>query len=156
STEGPGSMGAPIILSLILGAIVGILLQRTRICTAGGFRDAILIKDTHFLWGLIGILVLGLVGNLVLNFETFNLGFTGRAIAHDNHIWNFLGMTLVGLCSAFLGGCPIRQSILASQGDSDAAVTVFGLIVGAAFAHNFGLAASGDGVPTNGKIAVII
>src|SRR5699024_10511570 len=90
------------------------------------------------------------------NFETFNLGFTGQPIAHDNHIWNFLGMTLVGLCSAFLGGCPIRQTILASQGDSDAAVTVFGLIVGAAFAHNFGLAASGDGVPTNGKIAVII
>ena len=77
-------------------------------------------------------------------------------MAHNNHLWNFLGMSLVGLCSVLLGGCPIRQTILASQGDSDAGVTVFGLIMGAAFAHNFGLAASGDGVPTNGKIAVII
>lgn len=156
SAEGPGSMGAPIVLSLVLGAVVGMVLQRTRICTAGGFRDAILIKDTHFLWGLIGIFAFGLVGNLVLNFETFNLGFVGQPVAHNDHLWNFLGMSLVGLCSVLLGGCPIRQTILASQGDSDAGVTVFGLIIGAAFAHNFGLAASGDGVPTNGKIAVII
>lgn len=156
SAEGPGSMGAPIALSLVLGAVVGIVLQRTRICTAGGFRDAILIRDTHFLWGLIGIFVFALVGNLVLNFESFNIGFVGQPIAHNDHVWNFLGMTLVGLCSVLLGGCPIRQTILASQGDSDAGVTVFGLIVGAAFAHNFGLAASGEGVPTNGKIAVII
>lgn len=156
STEGPGSMAAPIILSLVLGVLVGIVLQRTRICTAGGFRDAILIKDTHFLWGLVGIFVVGLVGNLLLNFETFNLSFTGQPIAHTEHLWNFSGMTLVGLCSVLLGGCPIRQTILAAQGDSDAGITVFGLIMGAAFAHNFGLAASGDGVPTNGKIAVII
>lgn len=156
STEGPGSMTAPILLSLTLGILVGVVLQRTRICTAGGFRDALLIKDTHFLWGLFGIFAVGLAGNLILNFESFNLGFTGQPVAHTEHLWNFLGMTLVGLCSVLLGGCPIRQTILASQGDSDAGITVFGLIVGAAFAHNFGLAASGDGVPTNGKIAVII
>lgn len=156
STEGPGSMAAPIIISLILGAIVGISLQRSRICTAGGFRDLILIKDTYFLWGLLGILIVGLIGNLVLNFDTFKLGFDGQPIAHSNHLWNFLGMTLVGLCSVLLGGCPIRQTILASQGDSDAGVTVLGLIVGAAFAHNFGLAASAKGVTANGKIAVMI
>lgn len=156
STEGPGSMAAPIIISLALGAVVGIALQRSRICTAGGFRDLILIKDTHFLWGLLGIVVVGLIANLALNFETFKIGFVGQPVAHNNHIWNFLGMTLVGLCSVLLGGCPIRQTVLASQGDSDAGVTVLGLIVGAAFAHNFGLAASGNGATTNGKIAVII
>lgn len=156
SQEGPGSMAAPILVSLVLGAIVGISLQRSRICTAGGFRDLILIKDSHFLWGLIGLFVVGLIGNLVLNFDSFNLGFEGQPVAHSNHLWNFLGMVLVGLSSVLLGGCPIRQTVLASQGDTDAAVTVFGLIVGAAFAHNFGLAASPKGVPTNGKIAVIV
>jgi hypothetical protein len=35
-------------------------------------------------------------------------------------------------------------------------VTVLGLLVGAAFAHNFGLASSGAGPTPNGKIAVII
>lgn len=156
STEGPGSMAAPIIMALILGGVVGIALQRSRICTAGGFRDIILIKDSYFLWGMIGIFVFALAGNLILNFDSFNLGFEGQPVAHANHLWNFLGMTLVGLCSVLLGGCPIRQTILASQGDTDAGVTVFGLIVGAAFAHNFGLASSGKGVTTNGKAAVII
>jgi len=42
------------------------------------------------------------------------------------------------------------------EGDGDAAVTIVGLIVGAAFAHNFGLAASPNGVPFNGKVAVIV
>ena len=156
STEGPGSMGAPVIISLILGAVVGICLQRSRICTAGGFRDMILIKDSHFLWGILGILIFGLAGNLILQFDKFNLGFLDQPIAHTDGLWNFLGMSLVGLSSVLLGGCPIRQTVLASQGDLDAGVTIFGLIAGAAFAHNFGLAASPKGVPTNGKIAVII
>jgi YedE family putative selenium metabolism protein len=156
STEGPGSMAAPVIISLVLGAIVGIALQRSRICTAGGFRDIILIKDSHFLWGLIGIFVCALVGNLILNFDSFNLGFEAQPVAHTENLWNFLGMTLVGLCSVLLGGCPIRQTILASQGDTDAGITVIGLIIGAAFAHNFGLASSGAGTTANGRIAVII
>ena len=65
-------------------------------------------------------------------------------------------MTLVGICAVLLGGCPLRQSILAGEGDTDAGVTILGLIVGAAFAHNFGIAASPKGVPANGKVAVIV
>ncbi|MBU5425740.1 YedE-related selenium metabolism membrane protein [Tissierella pigra] len=156
SSEGPGSMAAPIAIALVLGAVVGIALQRSRICTAGGFRDLILIKDSYFLWGLIGIFVFALAGNLILNFDKFHLGFIEQPVAHTNHLWNFLGMVLVGLCSVLLGGCPIRQTILASEGDTDAGVTVLGLIAGAAFAHNFGLASSAKGVTANGKFAVII
>lgn len=156
STEGPGSMAAPIAIALIGGAIVGVVLQISRICTGGAFRDLFLIKDTHYLWGIIGIFVINLIANLLINRQSFNLGFTGQPVAHDVHLWNFLGMLLTGLCSALLGGCPIRQSILAAEGDADAAITVFGVIIGAAFAHNFGLASSAEGVTANGKIAVIV
>lgn len=156
STEGPGSMAAPVLISLVLGAVVGIALQKSRICTAGGFRDLILIRDSYFLWGMIGLFVFALVGNLVLNFNSFNIGFEGQPVAHTNQLWNFLGMVLVGLCSVLLGGCPIRQTVLASQGNTDAGITVMGLVVGAAFAHNFGLASSGNGATTNGKFAVVI
>lgn len=156
SSKGPGAMTAPISLSLIAGLLVGGTLQRTRLCTAGGFRDAFLIKDFHFLWGLIGLFVLSLIGNLIFNPEGFKIGFEAQPIAHSEHIWNFLGMALVGICAVLLGGCPLRQTILAGEGDTDAVVTILGFIVGAAFAHNFGLAASPKGVPTNGKIAVII
>ncbi|MDY2596703.1 MAG: YedE-related selenium metabolism membrane protein, partial [Oliverpabstia sp.] len=55
-----------------------------------------------------------------------------------------------------LGGCPLRQLILAGEGNSDSAVAVLGLMAGAAFAHNFGLASSGEGPTANGKIAVIV
>ncbi|MBU5438573.1 YedE-related selenium metabolism membrane protein [Tissierella sp. MSJ-40] len=156
STEGPGSMKAPVILSLVLGMVVGAVLQRSRICTAGGFRDAMLIKDYHFLWGIIGIFIVNLIANLILNFDSFHIGFADQPVAHSNHLWNFLSMTLAGLCSVLLGGCPVRQTILASEGDTDAGVTILGVIVGAAFSHNFDLASSPKGATPNGKIAVII
>lgn len=156
SENGPGSMAAPFLLSLGAGLAIGAVLQRTRLCTAGGFRDLILIQDFHYLWGLIGIFTFALLGNLLFNFDSFKIGFVGQPIAHNDHIWNFLGMTLAGISATLLGGCPLRQSILAGEGDTDAVVTIFGLMTGAAFAHNFGLAASGDGVGIKGKVAVII
>ena len=63
-------------------------------------------------------------------------------------------MTLVGLGATLLGGCPLRQLVLSGEGDTDAAVTVLGLFAGAAIAHNFGLAASPNGVPDFGAWAV--
>lgn len=156
STEGPGSMTAPVALALGAGLAIGIAIQRTRLCTAGGIRDAFLIKDFHFLWGLIGIFIFAIIGNLALNPELFKVGFTEQPIAHSDHIWNFLGMTLAGICAVLLGGCPLRQSILAGEGDTDAGITILGLTLGAAFAHNFGIAASPKGVPSNGKVAVVV
>ena len=55
-----------------------------------------------------------------------------------------------------LGGCPLRQLILASEGNIDSVITVIGLAAGAAVAHNFGLASSAAGPTANGQIAVII
>lgn len=101
------------------------------------------------------------MGNLILRFSgmnpaAFNLSFAGQPVAHTDGLWNFLGMALVGLGSVLLGGCPLRQVILSGSGNSDAAVTVLGLVVGAAFCHNFGLASSGDGPTMAGRVAVII
>ena len=71
-------------------------------------------------------------------------------------LWNALGMLLVGFACVLLGGCPLRQLVLAGEGNTDSALTVVGLLLGAAFAHNFGLASSAAGPTDNGKIAVII
>ena len=65
-------------------------------------------------------------------------------------------MFVVGLGAILLGGCPLRQLVLAGEGNTDSAITVLGLLVGAAFCHNFGLASSGEGPTANGKVAVII
>jgi len=58
------------------------------------------------------------------------------------HIWNFLGLFLVGITATLLGGCPLRQLVLSGEGDTDAASVVLGMIVGAAFCHNFLLASA--------------
>ena len=55
-----------------------------------------------------------------------------------------------------LGGCPLRQLILAGEGSGDRAVAVIGMAAGAAFAHNFSLASSASvGPGTNGKVATV-
>ncbi len=155
SEKGPGSMRAPIFLSLVAGLCVGAAAQRTRLCMAGGIRDVFLLSDPTLLCGSIAIFVAALVGNLITG--NFNLGFTGQPVAQTNQVWNFLGMLLVGLASVLLGGCPLRQLVMAGEGSSDSAVTVLGLLVGAAFVHNFSLAgnATENGPNTYGKIAVV-
>lgn len=160
SEEGPGSMHAPIIIALIAGLVVGALCQKSRMCMVAGIRDLVLFKDWKLLLGFVTIIVAALIGNLATG--NFNLGFSGQPIAHSVHLWNFMGMLVVGLGSVLLGGCPLRQLILTGEGNTDSAVTVLGYIVGAAFAHNFGLAgaaATADsigGPSTAGKAAVII
>ncbi|MEG1837164.1 MAG: YedE family putative selenium transporter [Synergistaceae bacterium] len=154
STKGPGSMHAPLIISLASGLIVGAFAQRTRLCMVGGIRDAFLFKDFYLLTGFLSIFVVALIGNYLTG--NINISFASQPVAHTDALWNGLGMILVGFASVLLGGCPLRQLILAGSGNGDSAVTVFGLISGAAFAHNFALAASPAGVPVGGKIAVVL
>ena len=165
SEEGPGSKHAPFLIALLIALVVGALAQKSRMCMVGGLRDAVMLGDFHLLYGFAAIFVVTLVGNLAMN--RFNLGFALQPIAHSAHVWNLLGMVLVGWGSVLLGGCPLRQLILAAQGNGDSAVTVFGMIVGAALAHNFGLAGNPDsrneagqlvvgGISTAGKVAVIV
>ena len=157
---GPGALHAPVVISLIAGLIVGTLAQRTRLCMVGGIRDAVLFREWKLLLGFLAILVSAFVVNLILGAATgtafFNPGFAGQPVAHTDGLWNALGMFLAGFGCVLLGGCPLRQLVLAGEGNTDSAVTVLGLMVGAAFAHNFGLAASADGPTANGKIAVVI
>lgn len=157
---GPGAKHAPLILSLAAGLIVGALAQRTRLCMVGGLRDLVLFRETKLLCGFLAILISALLCNLLLSAVTsgsyFQLGFTDQPIAHNDAVWNFLGMYLAGFGCVLLGGCPLRQLVLSGEGNTDSAVAVLGLAAGAAFAHNFGLASSAKGATVNGQIAVII
>lgn len=154
SEQGPASMKAPLALALGAGIIVGVLAQRSRLCMVGGIRDFILFRDFYLLYGFVAVLIVALIGNLAMG--SVKLGFAGQPIAHSDGLWNFLGMALAGFGSILLGGCPLRQLISAAEGNTDSAITVIGLLVGAAFAHNFGLAASPKGVPAAGQAAVLI
>ena len=167
SESGPGSVHAPIIMSLVGGLVFGAVAQKARMCFAGGVRDVILMKNFDLLSVIAGLFVVMLAFNLATG--KFQLGFmTPGVIAHADHLWNILGMYVVGLAATLAGGCPLRQLILAGQGSSDAAVTVIGMLVGAALCHNLGLASSGTAMNAetqelvagaaspHGKVACII
>ena len=165
SESGPGSKHAPVFVSLLVALVVGALCQKSLLCMVGGMRDAVMFKDFNLLSGFAAIFLTVLLGNIVLGKFT---GFSTylQPIAHASQLWNLLGMTLVGWGSVLLGGCPLRQLILAGEGNGDSAVTVLGMLVGAAFAHNFKLAGgaasltdgvySAGGIGTTGKVAVFI
>ena len=164
SEEGPGSMRAFWVISLVAGLVVGLLAQRSRLCMAGGLRDAFMLRDFTLLSGFLAIWITITIGNLILG--KYNLGMLSQPIAHTQHLWSFLGMALAGWGSILLGGCPLRQLILAGEGNGDSAVTVLGMMVGAAIAHNFGMAGNPDsvvdgvykvgGTSTVGMVAVIL
>ena len=164
SQAGPGASHAPWLIALVGGLVVGALAQKSRLCMAGGLRDVFLFRDFHLLTGFIAIFVTVLVGNLVLG--NFHPTLAVQPVAHHDYVWSFLGMAMAGWGSVLLGGCPLRQLILAGEGSGDSAVTVFGMLVGAALAHNFGMAGNADamtdgvftagGVAQTGRIGIVI
>ncbi len=143
---------APIIISLVIGLVVGALGQRSRLCFVGSIRDIILMKDFHLFQGIFGFFVLCLVMNLFLG--QFNPG--AHPMGHTNHLASFLGLLLVGWGSTLIGGCPFRQTILAGYGNTDSGMSFLGMLVGAGFAHNFMLAGKPSGVSINAIIAMIV
>jgi YedE family putative selenium metabolism protein len=159
SQKGPGSQHALLLISLIAGIVIGFIAQKTRMCFAGGWRDIILVRDYHLVSGIIAFFA----GALITNYLTggfssglYHWGFENQPIAHSDHLWNFASMVLVGLSATLLGGCPLRQMVLASEGDTDAGITFLGLAAGAAVAHNLLLASSPKGPSAFGPIAIII
>ena len=166
STEGPGSKHAPLLLALVVALVIGALAQKSRMCFAGSIRDVILMKNFDLLSIIAALFVVVTVYNIATG--NFHLSFSGQPIAHSQHLWNILGMYVVGFAAVLAGGCPLRQLILAGQGSSDSAVTFLGMLLGAAFAHNFNLVGSAakaatatdaavpGGPAMPGKIAVIV
>ena len=166
STEGPGSKHAPLLLALVVALVIGALAQKSRMCFAGSIRDVILMKNFDLLSIIAALFTVMTIYNIATG--NFHLSFSGQPIAHSQHLWNILGMYVVGFAAVLAGGCPLRQLILAGQGSSDSAVTFLGMLLGAAFAHNFNLVGSAakaatatdaavpGGPAMPGKIAVIV
>lgn len=120
----------------------------------GALRDLILFRHWHLFTGFVALLVGAWVANLALG--QFHPGFEGQPVSHTQSLWNFSGMVVAGLAFALAGGCPGRQLFMSGEGDGDAAVFVLGMIMGAAFAHNFGLASSPAGIGPHGMAAVAV
>lgn len=154
SESGPGSLKAPIALSLVISLIVGAFAYKSEFCFAGAIAKPLFKKEYKYAYGILSLFIVVLIGNVIL--DNFKLSFISQPIAHTDGIFNFLGMLIVGWGSVMLAGCPFRQIVKAGSGNSDSAVIILGFLVGAAISHNFGLAATPKGVGENGQIAVFV
>lgn len=148
----PGGKRAVLWVSLIAGLAIGVVAQRSRFCSIGGIRDAILVKRYDLLFGVIGLLVGSTIVNLLLG--QYNLGFVNQPVAHNDALGSFAAMTVATFAAMLLGGCPFRQVIMGSEGDSDSTMAVAGMLVGAGFMHWASLASSAKGLAPNAWLAM--
>jgi len=156
SDQPPAHAAWPWALALALPA--GLVLSATGFCAISAVRQ--LWRGPHrMLWAAIA-LVLGYGAVLALGGGArWSAGL--QPIAHGDWLWNAMALALVGLCGALAGGCPVRQIVMAGEGNGDAMVGVAGLVTGGALAHSLSLAgvpdtaAAAGGVPWAGRCAVV-
>ncbi|MHC4933973.1 MAG: YedE family putative selenium transporter, partial [Planctomycetota bacterium] len=154
---GPGDTAPPAhaawLISLAIATIAGAALSATGFCAVSAARQVFQRPKVMLVAAVLLICGYGVVAALTGNWRG---GFDGQPIAHTDSLWNFLAMVLVGLAGVLAGGCPVRQMVMTGEGNGDAFMTVSGLVVGGALAHNWGIASSGAGVTTAGMWAVVI
>jgi len=150
----PGGSRAPFLVSLIAGLVLGVVAQKSRFCSIGGIRDAILVRRFELLFGVAGLVAGAVAINAVLG--QFKLGFEDQPIAHTDALGNFAAMGVAGLAAVLLGGCPFRQVVMMGEGDLDAVAAVAGMGAGAVFSHGFGLASTGSGLASYAWPALLV
>jgi YedE family putative selenium metabolism protein len=154
STRGSAAEHAPLLVSLGVGLLLGVLAQRTRFCITGAIRDLFLLgRRAQLVWGLLAFIVTATLTHLIAG--SFHAGYFGQPGAHLDALWSFLGMLLVGWLSVLIGGCPFRQMIKAGEGDTDAGMVVIGMLAGGGLVQSWGIAATAAGVALNGQVAVL-
>lgn len=155
SEKGSSARHAPLLISLGAGLALGLFAQGSRFCITGSIRDTLLMgRRAPLIWGGAAFLLTAVAVNCATG--RFNPGFAGQPGSHQEYLWSFLGMVLVGWLSVIIGGCPFRQLIKSGEGDTDAAIVVAGMFLGGALVQSWNLAATSAGVPSGGKIAVVV
>jgi YedE family putative selenium metabolism protein len=144
----PGGRRASLLVSLLAGLLLGAIAQRSRLCTTGGIRDLFLARSPGKLLGVAGILAGAFALNLALG--QLRIGFADQPVAHGDAAGNFAAMAVAGLAAVLMGGCPLRQVVMAGEGDVDAAGAVLGMAAAAALAHGAGVASSPKGLAALG------
>ncbi|MDT8443463.1 MAG: YedE family putative selenium transporter [Desulfuromonadales bacterium] len=154
SERGSAAQHAPLMVSLVIGLLLGALAQRSRFCITGSVRDSLLMGSrSPLFWGFLAFFLGALGTSLVTG--RFSFGLYGQPGAHLEHLWSFLGMLLVGWLSVLIGGCPFRQLIKAGEGDADAGLAVVGMLLGGGLVQSWDIAATAAGVSITGKISVL-
>lgn len=121
--------------TLVVGLIIGYSAQKAGFCSIGGWRDYILLRDTHLIKGIVGFIIGGVIGYSLLT-------LTGAIYFPNQFPWSYynglkaisgslvktndltttwiaaiIGGIGVGFFSVLSGGCPLRNAVMASEGN---------------------------------------
>ena len=135
------------IVTLLFGIFIGWLGQRSGFCSIGGFRDFFMFRHTRLLYGYLALIGGAFIGYLVFwlitpsAFENF-FWLLGKGLmpvpgAPANLtvvayiVLAVIGGIAVGLIGVLLGGCPLRQVVMTSEGNIKSLCFVIGMCVGA-------------------------
>jgi hypothetical protein len=156
---GPGDAGppahAPWLVALGIALAAGAALSANGFCAVSAARQV--FRGPRWMLAGAAALVAGYAATVLV---TGKPAFGAQPVAHGDWLWNALGLGLAGLCGALAGGCPVRQVVMAGEGNADAFVGVAGLVAGGALAHTLGLASvaasevSAGGATPAGQIAL--
>jgi YedE family putative selenium metabolism protein len=143
---------APWMTALGVALIAGALLSWTGFCAVTAARQ-VFIGPRKMLVGA----ALLIAGYAVVAAVTgrFQPRFENQPISHEDHLWSILALSLVGLTGVMAGGCPVRQLVIAGEGNGDALVTAGGIMIGCSLAHALKLVSTTAGATERGRIAVL-
>lgn len=152
--KGPAAWHAPLAVSLLIGLVLGGFAQRSGLCVTGAVRNFCLARERTLLNGLLTAFFIAIIFSVLLGL--FSWGMNSQPASHLSHGWTFLAMTLVGLASILIDGCPFRQLIKAGEGDVDACIASLGMLLGGALAFTWLLRSTSAGPTFQGKIVVLV
>jgi hypothetical protein len=135
------------IVTILFGVLIGWLGQRSGFCSIGGFRDFFMFRHTRLLYGYLALIGGAFIGYLVFWlitpsafehffwFETSGLtpvpGAPAGLLVSGYIILAVMGGIGVGIIGVLLGGCPLRQLVMTSEGNYKALLFVVGMCIGA-------------------------
>jgi hypothetical protein len=143
------------IITLLLGLIIGYLAQRSGFCSIGGLRDLFMFKHTRLFFGYLALIGGAFLGYLIFwaiiptAFPNFYWAATqenplspipgapGGLSIMSYVILAIIGGFGMGFIGVLLGGCPLRQIVMSTEGNLNSLFFVLGLVVGAVVFHTW-------------------
>ncbi|HJK02134.1 MAG TPA: YeeE/YedE thiosulfate transporter family protein [Methanocorpusculum sp.] len=136
------------IATIILGFIIGWLGQRSGFCSIGGIRDYILFRHTRLLKGYIILIISASVFYFIFSIiapttipkflwcvqenQLFTaIGGAPTVSAVGTIFLMIIGGIFVGMIGTLLGGCPLRQLVMTSEGNLKSLAFMIGMFSGA-------------------------
>ncbi len=121
--------------TFVVGAVVGWLGQRSRMCFIGGFRDYLLVRDKALIKGVLAFflsawLCLEAAAALKGGAATPQPALDAALLTGTFALTSLVGGFILGLAATLSDACPFRHHVLAGQGRMDSVWFIAGMAAG--------------------------